>query len=133
MVSCWNENNNLNHTYPFFIFTYFFKRKKKSRNTPYLLRKNSSGNYLNCDEDLRGYGGKCLPKDIRGFSTVFESSLIDDIIDYGIDNVIDYVIDDIINDLIDDVIDDIIDKIYFFLNAFCMILAMMLPGRKFLE
>lgn len=34
----------------------------------YLLRKNSSGNYLNCNEDLRGYGGKCLPKDIASIN-----------------------------------------------------------------
>ena len=34
----------------------------------YLLRKNSSGNYLNCNENLRGYGGKCLPKDIASIN-----------------------------------------------------------------
>lgn len=31
----------------------------------------------------RGFGGKCLPKDIRSFSTVFESKLLDEIIDYN--------------------------------------------------
>lgn len=31
----------------------------------------------------RGFGGKCLPKDIRAFSTVFNSDLLDSIINYN--------------------------------------------------
>ena len=31
----------------------------------------------------RGFGGKCLPKDIRGFSTVYESDLLNEIINYN--------------------------------------------------
>jgi nucleotide sugar dehydrogenase len=31
----------------------------------------------------RGFGGKCLPKDIRGFSTVYSSNLLKEIIEYN--------------------------------------------------
>ena len=31
----------------------------------------------------RGFGGKCLPKDIRGFSTVYNSPLLKEIIKYN--------------------------------------------------
>ena len=31
----------------------------------------------------RGFGGKCLPKDIRAFSTVYDSELLDSIISYN--------------------------------------------------
>ena len=31
----------------------------------------------------RGFGGKCLPKDIRGFSTIHDSRILEDIISYN--------------------------------------------------
>ena len=31
----------------------------------------------------RGFGGKCLPKDIRGFSTIHDSELLRKIIEYN--------------------------------------------------
>ena len=31
----------------------------------------------------RGFGGKCLPKDIRAFSSIFKSDLLDEIIKYN--------------------------------------------------
>lgn len=42
----------------------------------YLLRNNSSGNYLQCNENLRGYSGKCLPKDIQSLQSSIEKSKI---------------------------------------------------------
>ena len=39
-----------------------------------------------------GFGGKCLPKDIRAFSTIFQSKLLDEIIAYN-----DYLRDDLDN------------------------------------
>ena len=34
-------------------------------------------------DGMRGFGGKCLPKDIRGFSTVIDSELVRSIISYN--------------------------------------------------
>ena len=31
----------------------------------------------------RGFGGKCLPKDLLGFNSVFPSSILDSIIEYN--------------------------------------------------
>ena len=31
----------------------------------------------------RGFGGKCLPKDVRGFSTIHDSELLRKIIEYN--------------------------------------------------
>jgi len=36
----------------------------------YLLRGLSTGNYLNCNEKLRGFGGKCLPKDLYALDLI---------------------------------------------------------------
>ena len=34
----------------------------------YLKRKMSTGKYLDCSKDLRGFGGKCLPKDLSALN-----------------------------------------------------------------
>ncbi len=36
----------------------------------YLLRGLSTGNYLSCNETLRGFGGKCLPKDLYALDLI---------------------------------------------------------------
>tara|TARA_B100000965_G_scaffold405891_1_gene441743 strand:+ start:3208 stop:3993 length:786 start_codon:yes stop_codon:yes gene_type:complete len=36
----------------------------------YLLRDLSTGNYLSCNETLRGFGGKCLPKDLYALDLI---------------------------------------------------------------
>jgi len=35
------------------------------------------------NDGKRGFGGKCLPKDIRAFSTVYNSDLLNSIINYN--------------------------------------------------
>ena len=35
-------------------------------------RKNIADNYLNCDENLRGFGGVCLPKDVNALNHLSE-------------------------------------------------------------
>ena len=39
----------------------------------YLLRGLSSGNYLSCNKNLRGFGGKCLPKDLKCINQFMKS------------------------------------------------------------
>lgn len=34
----------------------------------YLLRNHNSGDYLDCNENLRGFGGVCLPKDTKAIN-----------------------------------------------------------------
>jgi UDPglucose 6-dehydrogenase len=36
----------------------------------FLLRKTASPDYLNCGPDLRGYGGMCLPKDVKAMANL---------------------------------------------------------------
>ena len=36
----------------------------------YLKRSMSTGKYLECDDNLRGFGGKCLPKDLAALDFV---------------------------------------------------------------
>lgn len=39
----------------------------------YLLRGLSSGHYLSCNKNLRGFGGKCLPKDLKCINQFMKS------------------------------------------------------------
>lgn len=54
----------------FYEITKKFKVNYKNILNAYLLRKLSTGNYLNCNETLRGFGGKCLPKDLKALNLV---------------------------------------------------------------
>lgn len=36
----------------------------------YLLRQTASPDYMKCQSDLRGYGGLCLPKDVRSMISI---------------------------------------------------------------
>ena len=38
----------------------------------YLKRNNSSGNYLKCNKNLRGFAGTCLPKDIIALNSLLK-------------------------------------------------------------
>ena len=40
-------------------------------------RKHINDNYLDCNENFRGYAGACLPKDVRAFVYLVESMGID--------------------------------------------------------
>ena len=38
----------------------------------YLIRGTASGDYLDCNERVRGYGGMCLPKDVKAIDAVIK-------------------------------------------------------------
>lgn len=39
----------------------------------FLLRETATDDYMNCSENLRGYAGKCLPKDTRALIKLFDT------------------------------------------------------------
>jgi UDPglucose 6-dehydrogenase len=43
----------------------------------FMLRGTSSGNYLDCSENLRGFGGMCLPKDTKALNAFLKKHNID--------------------------------------------------------
>jgi UDPglucose 6-dehydrogenase len=43
----------------------------------YLLREVASPDYMDCNENLRGYGGMCLPKDVEVFKKYLQELNID--------------------------------------------------------
>lgn len=36
----------------------------------FILRKTASSDYLNCNQNIRGYGGMCLPKDVKAMANL---------------------------------------------------------------
>jgi len=40
-------------------------------------RKHIHGNYLECNDNFRGFGGMCLPKDVSAMAKLMESSSVD--------------------------------------------------------
>ena len=41
----------------------------------YLMREMSSGKYLECSKNLRGFGGKCLPKDLSALDAISKKKI----------------------------------------------------------
>ena len=43
----------------------------------YLTRETASPDYMNCTNELRGFGGMCLPKDVNGMIQFFKDVGLD--------------------------------------------------------
>jgi UDPglucose 6-dehydrogenase len=52
----------------------------------FLLRQTASDHYMDCNENMRGYGGMCLPKDVVALKNCLEENDINNELFQAIDN-----------------------------------------------